>query len=145
MKLIKDSWVLWKQLAGFAPPVLTFFVFLILYWWLPNTKLRFKEVAPTAALGAIAFEISKFVFIFYLRTSSGFTGNLYGGVSAIIVLMVFVFVGAIIFLVGAQVTSRWAYYLSIRKQVKHNDLLSRNLERIRSGHSLFGLSNTQNQ
>jgi membrane protein len=131
--------VLWAQIAAFVPPVLTFLVFLILYWWLPNTKLRFREVWPTALLGAVAFEISKAVFILYLQNVGDLTGNIYGGVSAIIVLMVFVYVSAIILLVGAQVTSRWAFYLATREQQRQNEELSANLARIRSTPSLPGM------
>ncbi len=130
---------LWAQIARLSPPVLSFFVFLILYWWLPNTKLRFKEVFPTALLGAAAFEISKGVFILYLQNAAGLANGVYGGVSAIIVLMVFVYVSAIILLVGAQVTSRWAFYLATREQQRQNERLSLNLARIRSTPSLPGL------
>ena len=80
--------VLWKQLALFLPWIFTYIVFLVLYWWLPNVKVKFKEVWLTSLLGAIAFEISKFVFIFYLRNMSGMASNIYGGVSTIIVLMI---------------------------------------------------------
>ncbi len=130
---------LWARIARFSPPLLSFIVFLILYWWLPNTKLRFKEVFPTALLGAAAFEISKGVFILYLQNAAALANGIYGGVSAIIVLMVFVYVSAIIMLVGAQVTSRWAFYLSNREQQKQNEELSLNLARIRSTPSLPGL------
>jgi membrane protein len=130
---------LWAQIARLSPPLLSFIVFLIIYWWLPNTKLRFKEVFPTALLGAAAFEISKSVFILYIRNAAGLASGIYGGVSAIIVLMVFVYVSAIIMLVGAQVTSRWAFYLATREQQKQNEELSLNLARIRSKPSLPGL------
>jgi membrane protein len=131
--------MLWAQIARLSPPLLSLIVFLILYWWLPNTKLRFKEVFPTALLATAAFEISKEVFILYLRNVAGITNNVYGGVSAIIVLMVFVYVSAIIMLVGAQVTSRWAFYLATREQEKQNNSLSSNLARIRMSPSLPGL------
>ena len=124
---------MWQRFAVFIPLVLTFTVFLTLYWWLPNTKLRFKEVWPTALAGAAAFEISKAVFVFYLRNMSGVATNIYGGVSAIIVLMIFVYVSAIILLVGAMLTSRYAFYLAETEQKKRNRSLSRSLERIRTG------------
>jgi hypothetical protein len=87
----------------------------------------------------VAFEISKAVFILYLQNVGDLTGNIYGGVSAIIVLMVFVYVSAIILLVGAQVTSRWAFYLATREQQRQNEELSANLARIRSTPSLPGM------
>ena len=124
--------VLWKQLALFLPWIFTYIVFLVLYWWLPNVKVRFKEVWLTSLLGAIAFEISKFVFIFYLRNMSGMATNIYGGVSTIIVLMIFIYVSSIILLVGAMLTMRYSYYLSNLEQRNQNNKLSKNLQRIRS-------------
>ncbi len=132
---------LWQKFAVFVPIVLNFLVFLTLYWWLPNTKLRFKEVWPTAILGAVAFEISKAIFIFYLRNLSGVATTVYGGVSVIIVLMIFVYVSAIILLVGAMLTSRYAFYLAETEQKKRNSSLSHNLERIRGTSSLPGMPN----
>ena len=131
---------LWTKVAAFIPPVLSFFVFLMLYWWLPNTKLRFREVWPTALLGAIAFEISKQVFILYLQGVGGVTSTFYGGVSTIIVLLVFIYVSAIIMLVGAMMTSRWVFYLANQEQRKNNDALSRNLRRIRATRALPGMA-----
>jgi membrane protein len=133
--------VLWQRLAVFAPLILTFSVFLTLYWWVPNTKLRFREVWPTALAGAAAFEISKAIFIFYLRNVGGVTATIYGGVSTIIVLMIFVYVSAIILLVGAMLTSRYAFFLAETEQKKRNQSLSRSLERIRCTASLPGMPN----
>ena len=104
-------------------------------------KLRFKEVWPTALAGAAAFEISKAVFVFYLRNMSNVANNIYGGVSAIIVLLIFVYVSAIILLVGAMLTSRYAFYLAETEQKKRNRLLSRSLSRIRGTASLPGMPN----
>ncbi|MFL2665679.1 MAG: YihY/virulence factor BrkB family protein [Dehalococcoidia bacterium] len=129
--------VLWKQLALFLPWIFTYIVFLVLYWWLPNVKVRFKEVWLTSLLGAIAFEISKFVFIFYLRNMSGMASNIYGGVSTIIVLMIFIYVSSIILLVGAMLTMRYSYYLSNLEQKNQNEKLSKNLQRIRSTSSMI--------
>ncbi|MCZ6538946.1 MAG: YihY/virulence factor BrkB family protein, partial [Chloroflexi bacterium] len=133
--------VLWQRLVIFVPLLLTFIVFLTLYWWLPNTKLRFREVWPTALLGAAAFEISKAIFIFYLRNVSGVATTIYGGVSTILVLMIFVYVSSIILLIGAMLTSRYAFYLAETEQKKRNRSLSRSLERIRGTSSLPGMPN----
>ena len=133
--------VLWQQSAVLVPLLLSFFVFLTLYWWLPNTKLRFRDVWPTALAGAAAFEISKVIFIFYLRNASGVATSIYGGLSTIIVLMIFVYVSSIILLVGAMLTSRYAFYLAQLEQKKRNRSLSKSLERIRGTSSLPGMPN----
>ena len=133
---------LWRQSAVLVPLLLTFSVFLTLYWWLPNTKLRFRDVWPTALAGAAAFEISKVIFIFYLRNVSGVASSIYGGLSTIIVLMIFVYVSSIILLAGAMLTSRYAFYLAQSEQKKRNRSLSKSLERVRGTSSLLGMPNT---
>jgi len=133
--------VLWRQSAVLVPLLLSFTVFLTLYWWLPNTKLRFRDVWPTALAGAAAFEISKVIFILYLRNVSGVATSIYGGLSTIIVLMIFVYVSSIILLVGAMLTSRYAFYLAQSEQKKRNRFLSKSLERVRGTSSLPGMPN----
>ena len=132
---------LWRQFAVLVPLFLSFSVFLTLYWWLPNTKLQFRQVWPTALAGAAAFEISKVIFIFYLRNASGVATSIYGGLSTIIVLMIFVYVSSIILLVGAMLTSRYAFYLAQSEQKKRNCSLSKSLERIRGTSYLPGMPN----
>jgi len=132
---------LWRQFAVLVPLFLSFSVFLTLYWWLPNTKLQFRQVWPTALAGAAAFEISKVIFIFYLRNASGVATSIYGGLSTIIVLMIFVYVSSIILLVGAMLTSRYAFYLAQSEQKKRNRSLSKSLERIRGTSYLPGMPN----
>ena len=74
-----------------------------------------------------------------LRNASGVATSIYGGVSTIIVLMIFVYVSSIILLVGAMLTSRYAYFLAETEQKKRNRSLSRSLERIRGTSSLPGM------
>ena len=121
---------IWSRLTLMIPPLLTFFVFFICLWWLPNVKLRFIDIFPAAFLAAIAEEINKMVFILYLRNFSGFSGSIYGGVSAIIVLMAFIYISAIILLIGAQVSARFTVYLSVRKLNKQNKTLKLSLNRL---------------
>jgi len=121
---------IWSRFALLIPPLLTFFVFFICLWWLPNVKLRFIEIFPAALLGAIFEEIIKMVFILYLRNFSGISGSIYGGVSAIIVLMAFIYISAIILLIAAQVSARFTVYLSVRKLNKQNKIIKLSLNRL---------------
>ena len=121
---------IWSRLTLMIPPLLTFLVFFICLWWLPNVKLRFIDIFPAAFLAAIAEEINKMVFILYLRNFSGFSGSIYGGVSAIIVFMAFIYISSIILLIGAQVCARFTIYLNIRKQNHQNKILESSIERL---------------
>ncbi len=130
--------VLSRLASGLLPPILSFGVFFILYWWLPNTKLRFRDVVLTAIGAALAFEGAKFGFVFYLRNVGG-AGDIYGAVAAIIVFMAWVYVSAIILLVGAQLTARYTGHVARVEQRRRIEMLARNLERVRLTPPMTGL------
>ncbi len=120
-----------RLITTIVPPLFSFGAFFVIYWWLPNIKLRVRDVLPTALAGAIAFEAAKFAFVYYLRLSSG-PEAVYGQVGAVIILMAWVYVSAIILLVGAQLTGRYTGWLARREQMHRHDTLARNLQRVRS-------------
>jgi membrane protein len=121
-----------------VPPLLSIGVFFVLYWWLPNIKLRARHVWPTAVAGALAFEAAKFSFVFYLREVGG-PDTVYGPVGAIIILMAWVYVSAIILLVGAQITARYTGWIARQEQVRRNRSMSESIARVRAMDSLPGL------
>ena len=132
---------LWQKFAPIVPSALTYIVFLILYLWLPNIKLRFKDVWVTALIGALFFEILKIVFIYYVRSVSGMASTIYGGFSMVIILMIFIYISSFIMLVCAMMTSKYAFWLADRKQQKCNKILSRNLKRLRDNQNIFIVEN----
>ena len=62
--------------------------------------------------------------------ASRISGSIYGGVSAIIVFMAFIYISSIILLIGAQISARNTVYLNIRQQNKQNKILESSLERL---------------
>ncbi len=124
-----DQWFLF--VAGFAiPSVITYFVFTVIYWWLPNTKVRLLEILGVAFLATIAFEIAKYVFILFLRNSGGLLTSIYGSISTVMMFFFFVYVEAIILLAGAMLSAKWANHLRIRDQRRQNRMLIDSLRRI---------------
>ncbi len=119
------------KVAIAVPWIAVFPTFLILYKWLPNTRVRFRD-AWLAALGAGAiFEVATVAFVEFLRTFPE-TLDLYGAVSATLALLAWVYVSSIILLVGALGTSRYTAFLARLEQKRRVDDLSKNLDRIRS-------------
>ena len=130
-----DQWVL--LVAGLAiPSAITYVVFTVVYWWLPNTKVRLVEILGVALLATIAFEIAKYVFIFFLRNSGGLLASIYGSISTIMMFFFFVYVEAIILLAGAMLSAKWANHLRIRDQRRQNRMLIDNLRRINASDRL---------
>ena len=124
-----DRWFL--IVAGFTiPSVITYFVFTVVYWWLPNTQVRLLEILGVALLATIAFEIAKYVFIFFLRNSGGLITSIYGSISTVMMFFFFIYVEAIILLAGAMLSAKWSNHLRIRDQQRQNRMLIDNLRRI---------------
>ena len=121
----------WSRVALALPWTTTFVSFFLLYLWLPNTRVRVRDVWLPVLLAGTAFEIAKIVFVIYLGSFRNYA-DVYGAVSAVVVLMAWVYFSTIILLVGALLTSRYSTYLNLRDQRKHLDSLSASLERIRT-------------
>ena len=130
-----DQWVL--LVAGLAiPSAITYVVFTVVYWWLPNTKVRLAEILGVALLATIAFEIAKYVFIFFLRNSGGLLASIYGSISTVMMFFLVVYVESIILLAGAMLSAKWANHLRIRDQRRQNRMLIDNLRRINASDRL---------
>ena len=88
-------------------PILSFSTFMILYRYMPNTEVRFRDVWLGALFSCLGFEGAKWGFLQYLNNYS-VHNVLYGSVGAIMALLTWVYVSAIILLFGALLTSRYA-------------------------------------
>ena len=101
--------LIWDRLASLIPPTLSFLVFMGIYWFLPNTRVRIIEALPGAIAATLAFEIVKNLFVWYVRNYSIFT-TIYGSVGSIVALLTWVYLSAVILLFGSLITSRFAAY-----------------------------------
>ena len=130
-----NQWVV--IIAGLAiPAVITYVVFSVVYWWLPNTNVRFVEILGVALLATVAFELTKFIFILFLRNSGGLLTSIYGSISTVMMFFFFVYIESIILLAGAMLSAKWSNHLRIQDQRRQNQLLIANLQRINSSERL---------
>lgn len=105
------SAVIWDLITALLSPTMTFLTFLVLYRFLPNTDVRFHDVWLGALLASLAFEGAKWAFVWYVSSFAHYN-VVYGSVGAILALLTWVYLSAIIVLFGALVTSRFAGYAS---------------------------------
>ena len=84
-------------------PLLTL-VFLIMYVVLPNRRASFKSQIPGAVISAVSWMIFSFVFSLYVRYSKGFT-QMYGSMTTIMFLMLWLYFCMAILLVGAEINA----------------------------------------
>jgi membrane protein len=96
---------LWGVFSRVMPWLFTLLLFLALYRWVPNTGVKWKAAGLGAALAAIAWEISKNLFAWYV--GSGFVSYqlVYGSLGTVVALMLWIYLSGWIALFGAHLTS----------------------------------------
>jgi membrane protein len=87
--------------SRFIAFLLILLVFLLLYKIIPNTKTQWRYTWPGALLAAVLFELARALFIFYLENFANYQ-LIYGSVSSIIVLLVWIYYSAFIMILGAE-------------------------------------------
>lgn len=99
------------QAAGQATEILipfaiTFATFLLLYHAIPVSRPRLRDVWIGALVAAVGFEVAKTGFAYFLANFARYN-VIYGSLGAVIAFLFFVYLGASIFLFGAELSSAW--------------------------------------
>ena len=90
--------------------VLTFLVFTLLYKLTPYIEVDWARVLPGAVLATVLFELGKNGFVLYLEKMADFKA-VYGSLSSIIVLLLWLYVSALILILGAEYNiARWQQF-----------------------------------
>jgi len=95
------------QAAGFTLSFLTIaLLFALLFKWMPDADVQWRDVIWGAIGTAALFEIGKFAIGFYIGKQG--LESTYGASSSIVVLLIWVYYSAQILLFGAEFTHAWA-------------------------------------
>ena len=99
----------WDIVSNLVSPLLIFGSILLLYRWMPNTKIKIGYVIRGALVVSIFFIAAQYLFIWYVKTFPVYN-IVYGSVGALMALLAWVYFSALILLFGAQVTSMFHEY-----------------------------------
>jgi membrane protein len=88
-----------NTVLGFA--VITL-MFALIFKFLPDTKIHWRDVWPGALATALLFSIGRLLISFYLSHSS--TASVYGAAGSLVVLLLWVYYSAQILFLGAEFT-----------------------------------------
>jgi len=89
------------------PVLLVMLSLVAMYRWLPVRRLPFPAIASAALATSVLWEISRRLFTWYLATFSRFN-EVYGPVASVIVFLFWLYLSAIIFLLGAEAAQLFA-------------------------------------
>jgi membrane protein len=97
-------------LQGFAVRWATTVLFILVvglvFYFVPNAKVRFRDVWVGAVLTGLLWRGALALFSDYVRDLSRF--SVHGSIAAVIVFLLWVYVSAVILLYGVEVTAAYA-------------------------------------
>jgi membrane protein len=96
----------WDITSFLIPLALSFLAFTFLYWIVPATKVRVRDVWLGALVAAFLFEATKVSFSIYLENFSNYD-LVYGSLGAVAAFLFWVYLSANILLLGAEVASEY--------------------------------------
>lgn len=115
-QLIAMDFPILEQIFPFQKPVLSplfrlfpvlaaFLLFLLVYHWLPNTKVRWVEAMWGAIVASLAFGLLTAGFSWYLSSGMVNYDLIYGSLGTSVALLTWVFGSAVIILFGAHLSA----------------------------------------
>jgi len=99
-----DSFV-WLLVSGLIPLGLSFVIFMSLYRFIPNTKVRWREAFWGALLAALGWELSTMLFTYALGTGILQYKVVYGSLGTMIALLFWIYLNCTIILLGAHLSA----------------------------------------
>lgn len=104
--LISRESLLWDLLTRFISWVLTFFMFWLIYRFLPHVQSKqHRRIAVGAAMiAAVGWEIAKIMFTRFLGNLSRYEVA-YGSVAGVVLTMMWIYFSSLIILLGAEVAA----------------------------------------
>lgn len=101
-----SGWQTVLQIANFAVSfAINAVIFAMIYKIMPRARIAWRDVGVGATVTALLFETSKLLISLYLGRSS--VGSSFGAAGSLVLFLVWVYLSAQIFLLGAEFT--WVY------------------------------------
>ena len=91
------------------------FVFAMLFWFLPSTKIQWRDIWPAAVLTAFLVAASRYLIGFYLKFST--TSEIYAASSTLVVLLIWVYMTGLVVFFGASFSYAWAQVYGSRSEL----------------------------
>jgi membrane protein len=98
-----------RHVLLWGPRFIIFVAFWLMYWWGPNTRVRWQEAAWGAGTTTVAWELLKTVFAWYIASGFARQQLVYGSLGAVVALMLWIFLSAQIILFGAHISAAIGY------------------------------------
>jgi membrane protein len=96
----------WATLFTVLPLLLSALMLVLIFRVVPDAKVRWRDAVPAAVVATVLFELAKAGFTYYLSNLSSLD-LVYGSVTTIVVLMLFLYLVAMVLVLGAELSSEY--------------------------------------
>jgi membrane protein len=97
-----SAWALLRVPYEFLALAFTVGVFMLLYRYIPNTDVAWRDIWPGALVGAALFQAVRVLFVWFI-SSFGNLNVVYGSLGALMTLLLWAYLSAMAVMLGAQV------------------------------------------
>jgi len=93
--------------ASYLATVLLIACVALVFYFIPNTKVRFRDVWPGAILVGVLWRIALRLFAWYASDLAKWN-VIHGSIAAVVVFLLWIYVSAVILLYGVEMTANYA-------------------------------------
>jgi len=76
-------------------------LFVLVYRYFPPKRIRWRTALTAATFTGVIFELTKYLFSWYMTNAANFT-TVYGGLTAVAILFFWIYYGAVVFILGGH-------------------------------------------
>ena len=93
----------WQTILTLATILVTIVLFMLVYRFMPNSRVTLRDTIPGAIIGGLLWEAAKYIFAWSLHYFH--YDQIYGSVGAVVAVLTWGYVSSLILLYGAQLTA----------------------------------------
>lgn len=123
---VQSPWLDWLSgiVASYVATLLLIVCVALIFYFIPNTKVRFRDVWPGAIVVGVLWRVAFLLFSWYAADLA--TWNvIHGSIAAVVVFLLWIYVSAVILIYGVEMT---ASYARLQDAARRHTQLSRELQ-----------------
>ena len=105
----RSAWLDWFSgiVASYVATLLLIGCVALIFYFIPNTKVRFRDVWPGAILVGVLWRIAFLLFSWYASDLASWN-VIHGSIAAVVVFMLWIYISAVILIYGVEMTANYA-------------------------------------
>ena len=123
---VRSPWLDWLSgiVASYVATFLLIGCVALIFYFIPNTKVKFRDVWPGAVLVGVLWRVAFILFSWYASDLA--TWNvIHGSIAAVVVFLLWIYVSAVILIYGVEMT---ASYARLQEAARRHTQLSKELQ-----------------